>query len=1002
MTALLFAGLMFFPLLAPPVAEAGEQWPIYQCNPAHTGFMAVSLDPTKFALRWQKTIGSLALNPVTAAGGLVFVSEVGHFNFNGPSLYVLDSSSGGSIWSQDLGNVYSVNPPSYSDGKVYIQTGQDAVDNIPPYLYAYDAGTGALKWRSEFGAQWENYYAPTVYDGQVYIDGGYYGGMYGFDEDTGYQNWFNNGLPQYDQWTPAVDDNWAYAYTGATDGGGGNAGLYVIDRLSGQQVFTITDSVFAWDGYSMHLAPVLGGLNDVFVINGDRLIRFDLGARDMGWVNTGNFTGQPTVANGTVYAVNAGALGAYDQMTGALLWMWAPPGGEVLRDTIIATNSDVFVGSAANTYCIDLAAQVKVWSYPASGHLALGENTLYIAGSTGTLTAVDLGLNVPDIFVFDYVNFGIGGIGVTLTQTITVGNVGNAPLEVQKIQSSSGEFVVQNIVTPFTIAPHNSASIEVEFAPTATGERSGNLLITSNDPVEPQALIALTGQSYLMHTITATAGDGGQISPVGNLSVVDGGSLDFTITPDAGYQLSSLTVDGQVVENSSITQITYTLNDITENHTITAVFAQSYYTITASAGAGGLITPPGATSAQDGSSLTYTVTPNPSYLLTALIVDGATVGGPSYIPVTYTFSSIDSDHIITAVFAHCFFDYFGMQVGNNYEALVTYANGGTGTETDNITLDTNSSSFLDTEVLDGNQILSWFQVTPNSFLMGQQEENGVTVTYSPALTMVKTPLAGKMRWTAASTVFESGVPVRTKLTAKVSPQELVSVPAGNFMAWPITYNLMASARGRTLSTASTTWFAPYIGTVKSEDSKSTTSLTAFSVGAGTVSIPPPVVTGTYPASATAGNQITINGFQFGSSQGSSVVRIGSITCDQILSWTDTQIQCIVPDTASSGVVTVVTDTWTSNDSVTLKIPPQVTSVAPSSGTRKSTVQIAGINFGAVRGKVKFGSVRAAVAQWSDTSITCTVPATAHIGTCPVTVINSQGENVLQGAFTVFK
>ena len=174
------------------------------------------------------------------------------------------------------------------------------------------------------------------------------------------------------------------------------------------------------------------------------------------------------------------------------------------------------------------------------------------------------------------------------------------------------------------------------------------------------------------------------------------------------------------------------------------------------------------------------------------------------------------------------------------------------------------------------------------------------------------------------------------------------------------------------------------------------------MGAGTVSFPPPVVTGTYPASATAGSTVTINGFQFGSSQGTSVVRIGNVNCDQILSWTDTQIQCIVPDTASSGAVIVVTDTWTSNDSVTLKIPPQITSVAPSSGTRRSTVQIAGINFGAVRGKVKFGSVRAAVTQWSDTSISCIVPASAHPGTCPVTVINSQGQSVLPGAFTVVK
>jgi hypothetical protein len=259
-----------------------------------------------------------------------------------------------------------------------------------------------------------------------------------------------------------------------------------------------------------------------------------------------------------------------------------------------------------------------------------------------------------------------------------------------------------------------------------------------------------------------------------------------------------------------------------------------------------------------------------------------------------------------------------------------------------------------------------------------------------------------MRWTATSTASELGVSVRAKLTAKVSPQELVSVPTGYFMAWPITYTLKGSARGRTLSTTSTTWFAPYIGAVRSKDSTSTTSLTAFSVGGGTISFPPPVVTGTYPASATARSTVTINGFQFGSSQGSSVVKIGSVNCDQILSWTDTQIQCIVPDTASSGAVIVITDTWTSNDSVILKIPPQITSVSPSSGTRKSTAQIAGTHFGAVAGKVKFGSARAPVTQWSDTSITCIVPATAHLGTCPVTVINSQGQSVLPGAFTVVK
>jgi hypothetical protein len=281
------------------------------------------------------------------------------------------------------------------------------------------------------------------------------------------------------------------------------------------------------------------------------------------------------------------------------------------------------------------------------------------------------------------------------------------------------------------------------------------------------------------------------------------------------------------------------------------------------------------------------------------------------------------ENAITAVFAS-YQDYTGMQVGNHLESLVTYTNRRTGEETDDITLVANSSSLLDLGVVNGNQILTWFQVTQNSLLMGQQESNGIAIAYSPALPMIKTPIAAKTRWKATSTASELGVSIHATLTAKVSPQELVSVPAGYFMAWPITYNLSLSARGRTVSTASTTCFAPYIGTVKSKDSNSTISLTAFSVEGGTVSFPPPVVTGTYPASATPGSTITINGFQFGFSQGSSVVRIGSVDCDQILSWTDTQIQCIVPDTASSGAVTVATDTWTSNDSVILKIPPQIT------------------------------------------------------------------------------
>ena len=49
------------------------------------------------------------------------------------------------------------------------------------------------------------------------------------------------------------------------------------------------------------------------------------------------------------------------------------------------------------------------------------------------------------------------------------------------------------------------------------------------------------------HTIHASAGTGGTISPVGNVTVPDGGDLSFTITPNDGYQIKDILVDGESV-----------------------------------------------------------------------------------------------------------------------------------------------------------------------------------------------------------------------------------------------------------------------------------------------------------------------------------------------------------------------------------------------------------------------------------------------------------------------
>jgi len=72
-------------------------------------------------------------------------------------------------------------------------------------------------------------------------------------------------------------------------------------------------------------------------------------------------------------------------------------------------------------------------------------------------------------------------------------------------------------------------------------------------------------------TVTASAGTGGSISPSGAVSVANGGSQAFTITPSAGYVISAVTVDG--VSQGPLAS--YTFTNVTSNHTIAAAFTAS-------------------------------------------------------------------------------------------------------------------------------------------------------------------------------------------------------------------------------------------------------------------------------------------------------------------------------------------------------------------------------------------------------------------------------------------
>lgn len=72
------------------------------------------------------------------------------------------------------------------------------------------------------------------------------------------------------------------------------------------------------------------------------------------------------------------------------------------------------------------------------------------------------------------------------------------------------------------------------------------------------------------HTITATAGSNGSITPSGAVTVTDGADQTFTITPNKGYQIANVLVDGKSVGAVS----SYTFKNVTADHTIYATFVK--------------------------------------------------------------------------------------------------------------------------------------------------------------------------------------------------------------------------------------------------------------------------------------------------------------------------------------------------------------------------------------------------------------------------------------------
>jgi hypothetical protein len=162
-----------------------------------------------------------------------------------------------------------------------------------------------------------------------------------------------------------------------------------------------------------------------------------------------------------------------------------------------------------------------------------------------------------------------GYSAATAAQTVTISNNGNSDVTGYTVTCGGTDFNVT--YTSQAIPAGGTSTFTVQPATgLAAGTYSAILLIQTAEggTTAVNASFTVDEPSINYFTISATAGEGGSISPGGSVQVEEGGGKTYTITADKGYEIAEVLVDGVNVGAVS----SYTFKNVWERHTIAASF----------------------------------------------------------------------------------------------------------------------------------------------------------------------------------------------------------------------------------------------------------------------------------------------------------------------------------------------------------------------------------------------------------------------------------------------
>ena len=186
---------------------------------------------------------------------------------------------------------------------------------------------------------------------------------------------------------------------------------------------------------------------------------------------------------------------------------------------------------------------------------------------------VDLSATRDGVLTFDFAYGEYGIKNKTFTATVEVstdgGKTWNAIWNFQDSYTGqqASNYIISGSAEVPVPAEYNVAGVQFAFRYVHPHEDTIGQLAIDN----VKLMAVETGEAAQKYTLAATAGEGGSITPNGDVSVKEGASQTFAITADNGYEIADVLVDG----NSVGAVETYTFDEVKANHTISASFSKT-------------------------------------------------------------------------------------------------------------------------------------------------------------------------------------------------------------------------------------------------------------------------------------------------------------------------------------------------------------------------------------------------------------------------------------------